>query len=117
MGEDKNAPWYGNKDLFEMIQEYTKELVKTREEFTKELTQTRNDMRKYNGLRKDIDDMCIRLNKYETKQEEQDKAISNVVSALDKLSASFKSMSNVGKAVVTMILVAVVTAVLKTIGL
>ncbi len=42
--------WYTNKDLFEMIQDFTKEVT----ELKNEMTETKTLIRDYNGLRENI---------------------------------------------------------------
>ena len=49
-GEERREQWYSNKDLFEMFSSLKTELVRTTEA-----------VKKYNGVREQLDDVCKKV--------------------------------------------------------
>ena len=52
-----NEEWYTNKQLFEMLQGLKDDMAETRVE----LAATRESVRRYNGLREDLEDVRTRV--------------------------------------------------------
>lgn len=100
MGENK---WYSNKDLLELINQ-------TRIEFKdlqSELKQTRYEIRKYNGLREDLHEMRIEVErlKERSKSEEKKKPDENPFNVdeirleIERMKALSKGKATVGKGI------------------
>mgnify|MGYP001105366575 CR=1 FL=1 len=98
-GDNEHKQWYSNKDLFEMMQGLKKELA-----------HTRTDIRKYNGLRKDLDFFCSKTKQNENNIVELQKNQNSILKTL-------KQINWVSIIVGGVVITAIVTALLNNIGL
>lgn len=110
MHDNNASEWYTNKELFEQMQELSKDIYNVRQEInnvSQEMNETKLLIQQYNGLRKDIDVLDSRIMHCKDASREELKEIKKKLQATEnrimEMNTSIKTLRWVAAATISLI--------------